>query len=57
MMSLEFLAQLWRISRDHEDETKITFLCDPRQLQKVLSIPAQTLLRIKVVIEEEGVES
>ena len=50
---IEFDAQLWRLSRDNEDETKITLLCDASQYPIIASIPAGELLRV-TIYQAEG---
>lgn len=49
---IEFKAALWKVTRDNEDATKITFECDSQQLDIINQIPAQVLLKIKIEGEE-----
>ena len=57
MDKISFLAQLWKINRDHENETKITFCCDSQQLGIINSIPAQELLQITISIKKQKPET
>ena len=50
-MKTEFLAQLWKQSRDNEDEIKLVLLTDAQQIDKVMALPTQKIL--KVVVEWE----
>jgi len=48
---MEFQAQLWRVQRDHEDECKITLLCDASQYPIIATIPAQELLKVTIEVQ------
>ena len=50
---ITFQGQLWRISQDHEGETKVTFCFSLSELQKVLKLgeSAQKLLTVTVTVD------
>ena len=52
--TITFNAQLWRISQDHEGESKITFAIPLSDLEKVLKIGelTQKLLTVSVKVDE-----
>ena len=50
-MEIKFNASLWAIKRDHEDETKITLLCDAQQLATINKLPSEKLLNITATWE------
>ena len=49
-----FQGQLWRISQDHEGETKVTFCFALSELHKVLKLGewTQRLLNVKVELDQ-----
>jgi hypothetical protein len=51
-MKAEFFGQLWALRRDSEDETKLTLCMDASQLDRVITIPAQALLKVTIETEE-----
>ena len=52
--TIRFHAQLWRISQDHEGESKVTFAIPLSDLEKILRLGeyTQKLLRVTVEIGE-----
>ena len=51
---ISFSAQLWRISQDHEGESRITFAIPLSDLEKVLKIGewTQRLLTVTVRVDQ-----
>ena len=43
---ITFQGQLWRISQDHEGETKVTFCFSLSELQKVLKLGESAVLHL-----------
>jgi len=52
-MKLEFKAGLWKVTRDHEDETKLTLSCDREQMDIINLIPSEMLLHVTVSVEDQ----
>lgn len=51
---ITFQGQLWRVSQDHEGESRITFAIPLSDLAKVLKIGelTQRLLKVTVTVDE-----
>lgn len=52
--TITFNAQLWRISQDHEGQSKITFAIPLSDLSKVLKIGELTQKLLTVSVKVDG---